>query len=530
MIFLVSPGVKEAKKRRSAQRRDKKQAERKRLSRDRPYVAWKHLTRNQKEVAKRLAHGEGCDYVHDGSWGFFDRFMIFLKGVNYLATLDLDGQGYARKMITIAKLLLTYQARILMGIDSVNKIPRMLFGDIGLLMTLGWTAVQIKEGVCNRGQGKHEGPIHKDTLPDCLQRLGAEEITQCLNDGIKLLRKIGVKFSGTFAVDATDLRTTAKCKGRGAKRIEHKKRDKDGNLVVIPEIIYGFKLLLVFDVFNRYVAAAKMVQIQENENPLLLELVDQARKNIGRDVIKLVLVDRGFLDGGRLWTLKHKRGIDFVVPAKTNLIITNDIRGMRDLPEDANLHRQQWETEKGVVKTIGVAGFRTFEEYHDPKRKTAKPEQINAVMVTCWDGHEYKPGKEKVFLTSLNISKPRVVIDEYDLRSLIENCANRDLKQGWLINRHPKKQVDAIRAHVFLTIGMFNMSLAYRTDQGEQIADECIRRYRVKTIHRSRHKCMIVCADHYAIFDLEELMMLVGQPVRRPMRTNEEEFRKLHGL
>ena len=212
----MSPGVKKAKKRRAAQRRAEKQAERKHDSKQRPYMAWKHLTRNQKEVAKRMAHGEGCDYVHDGSWGFFDRFMIFLKGVNYLATLDMDGQGYTRKMITIAKLLLTYQARVLLGIESVNKIPYLLFGDLGLLMTLGWTASQIKEGVCKRGDGKHKGPIHKDTLPDCLERLGAEEITKCLNDGIKLLRKIGVKFSGTFAVDATDLRTTAKCRGRGA--------------------------------------------------------------------------------------------------------------------------------------------------------------------------------------------------------------------------------------------------------------------------------------------------------------------------
>jgi len=151
-------------------------------------------------------------------------------------------------------------------------------------------------------------------------------------------------------------------------------------------------------------------------------------------------------------------------------------------------------------------------------------------MVTCWDGQEYKPGKEKVFLSSLDVSKPRVVIDEYDLRSLIENCANRDLKQGWLINKYPKKEINAIRAHVFLTIGMFNMSRAYRTEEGEQIAEECIRRYRVKTMHRARHKCMIVCGDFYAIFDLEELMMLLGRPVRCPMRTDEEEFRKLHGL
>jgi len=526
----MSTGVKRAKKQRTVLRQAEKRAERTRQSREHPYMVWKHLTRNQKEVAKRLAHGDGCDYVHDGSWGFFDRFMIFLKGVKYLATLDLDGEGYSRKMVTLAKLLLTYQTRVLLGIDSVNKIPHLLFGDIGLLMTLGWTAIQIQEGICKRGKGKHTGPIHKDTLPDCLERLSCEEITKCLNDGIKLLRKIGVKFSGDFAVDATDLITTNKCKGRGAKRIEHKKRDKDGNLVTIPETIYGFKLLLVFDVHNRYVAAAKMVPIQQSENPLLLELVAQARKNIGKDVIKLVLVDRGFLDGGRLWTLKHKWGIDFVIPAKTNLIVTNDIRGMRDLPGDANLHRQTWETEKGLIRTIGVGGFRTFDEYHDPKRKRAKPEPINAVMVTCWDGKDYKPGKEKVFLSSLEISTPRIIIDDYDLRSLIENCANRDLKQGWLINKYPKKQIDAIRAHVFLTIGMFNMSLAYRTEQGENIAEECIRRYRVKTMAAARHKCMIVCGEYYAIFDLEELMMLMGQAVRCPMRTDEEAFRKLHGV
>ena len=30
----------------------------------------------------------------------------------------------------------------------------------------------------------------------------------------------------------------------------------------------------------------------------------------------------------------------------------------------------------------------------------------------------------------------------------------------------------------------------------------------------ARHKCTIICGDHYAIFDPEELMMPLGQPVR----------------
>lgn len=517
-------------KRTVALRRAVEEGNGKEPQRERQYTEWKPLRRNQEEVAKRLSHGEGCDYVHDGSWGFFDRFLIFLKEIGYLATLELDGQGYERRMITIAKLLLTYQAKVLLGIDSVNKIPPMLFGDVGLLMTLGWTATQIKQGVCHRGKGKHSGPIHKDTLPDCLQRLGEGEITQCLNDGIKLLRKTRMRFSGVFAVDATDLTTTAKCKGRGVKRMEHKKQDKDGNWVTIPERVYGFKLVYVFDVLRRYVVAAKLLRIEESENPHLVELVDQARKNIGREAIRLLLVDRGFLDGGRLWTLKHKRGIDFIIPSKTDMVVTQDIRGMRNLPEDEHLRRQEWDTEKGTVHAVGVRSLTTFDQYRDPKRKRVSPHPVNAVMVTRWEGDDYKPGQEKVFLTSLDVHVPRDVIDRYDLRSLIENCGNRDLKQGWLINKYPRKHVDAIRSHVYLTIGMFNMTLAYRSREGEEIAQQCIRRYRVKTMAQARHKCMVVCGDSYAIFDLEELMMLLGQPVRCPMRTDEEQFRKLHGL
>jgi hypothetical protein len=301
--------------------------------------------------------------VHDGSWGLFDRFLIFLKEIGYLETLNLDGEGYERRMIGIAKLLLTYQARVLMGIDSGNKIPQMLFGDTALLMTLGWTATQIKEGVCKRGKRKHKGPVHKDTLPDCLERLSEEEITQCLNNGVKLLRKTRMRFSGIFAVDATDLKTTPKCKGCGVKLVEPKKRDKNGNWVTIPERVYGFKLVYVFDVFRRYVVAAKLLRIEESENPHLLELVDQARKNIGRQAIRPVLVDRGFLDGERLWDLKHKRGIDFVIPSKTDMVVTQDIRGMRNLPEDEHLRRQEWDTDKGTVQAVGVGGLTTFDEY-----------------------------------------------------------------------------------------------------------------------------------------------------------------------
>jgi len=103
-------------------------------------------------------------------------------------------------------------------------------------------------------------------------------------------------------------------------------------------------------------------------------------------------------------------------------------------------------------------------------------------MVTKWDGHEYDPGKEKVFLTSLTVSNPLKILDSYDLRSLIENTAFRELKQGWLINKIPKKKQRAVNAHVILTLCMYNMANAYRTDLGQKLTEIGIRRFRRETL------------------------------------------------
>jgi len=73
--------------------------------------------------------------------------------------------------------------------------------------------------------------------------------------------------------------------------------------------------------------------------------------------------------------------------------------------------------------------------------------------------------------------------------------------------------VNKIPHMLFGDIGLL-MTLGCRSEEGEGIAQERIRRYRLKTRARARHKCTIVCGEHYAIFDPEELMMLLGQPAR----------------
>ena len=530
----MAPRKKQADKDQRARERSRQRGQRRASRRNRPYLAWNHLTRNQKEVAQRIMAGDYRQIRH-GGWGFLDKFLIFLKTVGFLECLDVAGEGYTRRMITVAKLLLTYQVKILMGISSMNQVPQLLFGDVGLLMMLGYTAEQIENGHCKRGEGKGNRPLHKDTLADALDRFSPKELEGILNGGVELLARLGFIKDTTFLMDATDLPTTEKCKGAGRKTVGKEIWSrKEKRLVEISVTTHGFKLMLLRSLDSRIIVAAKVTQIQESEQNWTLPLIKQAIENIGPGKIKLLLIDRGYLDGLTLWTLKHTHCTDWIIPAKTSMAVTKDVWGLRESRDSKRVFRKD---RKGL-KVVGIVGLSSYDQYGDEEHqkkdfhcKDFKGNRINAMMVTCWKGKDYEPGHEKVFLTSLGVSEPLSILDKYDLRSLIENETNRELKQGWLINKIPKKTERAVTAHAILTLCMYNLTNAYRSDLGQGLGEKGIRKFRLETMSRTRSEIVIFTDEHYGIFDVQEFAILVGKPPQSfTAGFDSEAFKKEHDL
>lgn len=538
------------RKKAAKQRRNDKRAVKRGIyrssRRNKKYIAWRHLTRNQQEVANRILEGK-YHLVKGAGWGFLDNFLIFLKSINFLACLDVNGEGYVRRMVTIAKLLLTYNVKILMGIAHMNQVPQLLFGDIGLLMMLGFTAEQIENGCCERGKKNGYGkrkkekstPLSKDTLSDALARFSPTEMERILNEGVKLLAKKGFIKDRIYIKDATEIVTTEKCEGCGKKTVIEKKYDRSGKEVEFLKTTFGFKLMIIRSLESRIVVAAKLVQIQESEKNYAIELLKTAIENIGDGKIRLLLIDRGYLDGLTLWKIKHDFGIDFIIPSRSDMAVTADARGLRDVIDAKRIFRQERKDSKTghITKVVGICNLRTYDQYGNEQHqhldkfsKNFKGNSINAVMVTKWDGHDYKCGEEKVFLTTLSVSKPLEIIDSYDLRSLIENTSFRELKQGWLINKIPKKTHWAVNSHVMLTLCMYNMTNAFRTDLGQDITKKGIRRFRRETFHETRDKVVILTDEHYGIFDLEELMLLLGKPPLIFTNIDPEKFKLEYGL
>jgi len=480
-------------------------------------------TRNQHEVAKRLLAGEVA-MVGGTGWSFVEPFLAFLGEVGFFDLLRVDGERFIRKMAEVSLLILTYQVKVLLGLAGMNCLGQTLFRDWALLKLIGYTTAQLREGFCRRGKAGKQKPLHKNVLADAVEKLTPDEVSYILNESVKRLAAHGVWAAsrGHFALDATDLETTPRFRGAGVKTVtERKWSRREKRPVDIDKTVHGFKLLALYDVHLRIVVAAKVVKINEHESLFTRELLRQGLANLGADAIQVLLIDRGFLDGLTLWHIKHTDGVDFVIPAKDGMRVKTDARAFLNQKPDGQLLVAAERPGRGPrqedhLKLIGIADLTSYDQYGDEihqrhvNRSDFEGNPINAVVVTEFEQHVYPADQAKVFLTSLPIADALAVLDLYDLRSLIENTLFRELKQGWFVGVFPKKTEAAVRGHVFLTLTIFNLTNAYRTTAGQELAQRGIRRQRREW--HDAHQVMIIAGEFYAIFDIEEVFILMGRP------------------
>ena len=472
---------------------------------------WQFYERAQREVYRKLKARERPEAVVGAGWGFLDHFFIFLFSLGFFARIDFRPKRVKRVMIPTVLMILTYEVKQLMGISSMNQLEEHLFRDTALLKIIGFTARQIQEGFCCRGKGKRRGPMHRDTLADLLSKFSSKEVDFILREAVRVLVKHRLIRGRTYILDATDLPATKHYKGCGMKKVVKKVWSKEGKEVETVTYVYGYKLLVLMEGRHKIVVAARVVKINEHEKNFTKELIREAQQRTG-GAVKVLLVDRGFIDGVLLWWLWKKMRIRFVIPARSNMEVSQDIRGFRSEKADGQgVFVEQTKT----MKVMGVKGLLSYDQFGEEEhrrrkgRKDFKANPINGVMVLRWDGKDYGPGKEKVFLTNFSVSRPMKIIEQYDLRSEIENQGFRELKQGYHLLKYPQKTVAAVRAHAVLTLIIYSLVNAYKSEQGQRLADLGIRRWRAKQMGQSIHKMIVYYEGIYGIVDVEELFYVM---------------------
>ena len=79
--------------------------------------------------------------------------------------------------------------------------------------------------------------------------------------------------------------------------------------------------------------AVKVLSGKESESPVLYDLVREFVNEVGKGVMKRLIVDRGFLDGKAISTCKKDYGVDVLIPLRRGMDIYEDAMALFELPD-----------------------------------------------------------------------------------------------------------------------------------------------------------------------------------------------------
>lgn len=192
-------------------------------------------------------------------------------------------------------------------------------------------------------------------------------------------------------------------------------------------------------------AALAVVPGKDHECPVLYELVEQFVKQVGKGVIKRLILDRGFIDGKNLTRCKQEWGIDVLLPMKRKMDIWEDAWALgkrcpwqelappappRKLPPS---HRPEAIVRRELKRQKTLAAKKAEQPPPDPAKvvvrteicpiknfkswtECAVPIHVLLLRETYADGHQ----DQWALMDTADFKDPRQPKDQYDLRTKIE--------------------------------------------------------------------------------------------------------------
>jgi hypothetical protein len=201
-------------------------------------------------------------------------------------------------------------------------------------------------GFNDRNLYPRQTPCDQDYLRKLARDTPPEELEQWYNErAATIFGELGAYDSeGLFIADGTYLFVPDNENYEGSQKLlfdEHNHPvSKEQQKQMTPEQLrrcqwrrfYQAVLLLHTDAAGErfVVAGLRVLQKGEAEATALWPMVDTFVKH-QPGVMKILLVDRGFIDGPQIGRLKQEHGIDVVIPIRRNMDILEDVRGLAKL-------------------------------------------------------------------------------------------------------------------------------------------------------------------------------------------------------
>ena len=476
---------------------------------------------NKPKVLHDLKDGR-VDYLDLTRWDFTDRFFAFLLQKRYFDWCASTYPTPRKKEEVPAWFLLACILQMRLHVEvAFDNLPGILRS--GAILTRAKFNVGLKGGGFNyKNRRKRLTAVNQDTVRKYYKDTAPEKLKKWYNEDVVgwFRHYRGFDKEGIFILDKSFLfvadnpnyeNSSLLAFDRNGNQVDVKNLSPEQRKMVEWRRCYSLvSLLHTNELTNYYIYAGSHVGpgsesgLTEGE-----KLVDGFVERFGKRIIKLLIVDRGYIDGPMITRFKEKYRIDTLVPLRRGMAALEDAKGLAGMNESSwELYSEEKDKNEKLIKRKEVIAFKDIRSWD----KCGVPLYVALMRVTEADGSSHIWG-----LASTRVyEKASEAFDWYKKRTKIEE-RHRQFKGCWRLCEFTSTNFSLVAAQVITSLMVYSLIEFYlmRHDM-QRLANKTIRSLRAEE-RLGRDAAIVYSGNYFATFDIDEYSKIIAD-LKEPPR------------
>jgi hypothetical protein len=408
--------------------------------------------------------------------------------------------------VPIDVILLSQILQRLNNEHSLLLAPYML-NDASLVTKLGYNVSHLETGFNDRAIHQRETAYHGETLKHILMSCRAPSLLSWFNrDWLPIWRANSPGRTRQYILDGTDLEIPEKhvrfYKGAGTRRVEN----DDGTVTAT----HGYKVVWLAEIIDRksVIVALSVGPIQTHDLELARPLVEKFDFEPNSSLI----CDRGFIDAAWITRMKQERGVDFFIPLRRNMEVT----------QAAIVYADNHDLWKGHP----TRPHQAIADIPLPHLFWHECPVLEHGVLARWTG---KDGRQDqvLFVTTKKGVDGKGILATYDQRPEIEEH-HRQLKLFQGIETLPSKKFPQVVFRVLMGVIGYNlMNLFLNSEQCKTFEEFSLKTLRQKRTLEKNPDVIIYAQDSYAILRQSQFLPMILELKREPRKKLVHRFREI---
>lgn len=469
--------------------------------------------KNKAKVLKALKEGR-VEYMDLTSWKFMDYFFGYLFEHQFFESIGSAFPDWRKKEEIPAWFLIAAYTQLKCHTEeATHNLPFVLRS--GTILNRVSANLRVESGgFNNRNKHPRKAPISQDMARKFFKRTTAQSLMEWFNRDVVgfFLEHRGFDADGIGILDSTFLPVTDNPNYKEAARMP---LDKDGHLVDLDKMSEEdrkkFKWTPCFRLTNLLhttratdyflYLGAHLGPGDESELKAGEKLVEDYMSRCGNHRLKILIVDRGFIDGPMITRFKKEHRLDVLIPLKKSMDAYKDVLGLARLEDTVwTQHRRREAVDEEGVKTITtleLAAFHDIASWQDCK--------VPLSAVLCRETVEREGAKEEnvwVLVTTRKFETPGEIYELYEKRTQIEE-RHKQLKLFWNLGVFTSPEFSLVTAHVFFILLAYSALQWYlRQDLQERMACKTIKTLQYEERLLKKDNVIVYAAGCFGTFRL----------------------------